>query len=514
MEILKKAQREKRVGLIKEKIKSVKENDIKLILDNEAMLNELKKIDNFLLGESAKENEETHFSKIYSLRHKNIIQRLSYDDTCDIPPVFSECAIKMMEEFYRGNIFDIDVILKNLQNYSFKDENFYVYFYWTFVNNEDTIEVKRNINSCLILQQKILDSMNKDSSEKILNKPVAFFEQDNHQWLTPFFYYYETLLDRAPPAWMQINHILKLIVVPDPHKTGLVISTDLSLGWFEDKFPDVSPTQIVEFGLKIIESVKNVFSRIQIMKYFINYYKSSEEDVLTGKILDFIIASTKRLFDIDFTDHVSSEFQYIGSFWSKCTENYIDRLFLKFTIDIVTSAIRKNEKDIDFQYRKYVLIYCANVATDEQKVRIIHEIENDIAGKILTNEENNEINGFLASLGKEDAVKYIINSYLNGRAIQSRYSLSQYPLGYIRQSREMLKYFINLFFYSTAKSTERRNMLIHIAKNGLTQHLTKDNFRFFEKRMTKAIKKFKKQSSWKSEYYEEYLLQMEQLIFT
>jgi hypothetical protein len=188
-------------------------------------------------------------------------------------------------------------------------------------------------------------------------------------------------------------------------------------------------------------------------------------------------------------------------------------LFLKFTINIVTSAIRKDEKDIDFQYRKYVLLYCSKVATDEQKIRIIHEIEDDLAGKALSNEENDEITGFLASLGRERSVKFIINSYLGGKAIQSRHSLNQYPLGYIRQNCQMLKYFINLFFYSTAKSTERRTLLRHIAQNGIKQHLTKDSFRIFEKRMIKAIKEFKKQSSWKSEYYEEYLLQMEQSIF-
>jgi hypothetical protein len=57
-------------------------------------------------------------------------------------------------------------------------------------------------------------------------------------------------------------------------------------------------------------------------------------------------------------------------------------------------------------------------------------------------------------------------------------------------------------------------MLMHIAKNGINRHLTDGNFRIFEKGMTKAIKNFKKQSGWKSEYFEEYLLQMEQFIFT
>jgi hypothetical protein len=164
---------------------------------------------------------------------------------------------------------------------------------------------------------------------------------------------------------MQVDHILKLIVVPDPHKTGLLISTDISLDWFRNKFPDVSSAQIIEFGIEIIENVTNVFSRIQLIKYFINYYKSNVKNVLTEKIFDFIIDSTKRLFDMNSTDHISSEFQYIGIFWSECTENYIDRLFLKFTTNIVISAIKRNKNDIDYQYRKYVLLYCGKTATDD-----------------------------------------------------------------------------------------------------------------------------------------------------
>jgi hypothetical protein len=277
------------------------------MLDQTAMLDELKKINNFLLNNTMMEGK-THFHKMHSLKHQNIIRRLSYDDAFDVPPVFSECAIRIMEDFYRNDISDIDVIMKNLRDYSFKDENFYIYFYWVLVNKANDIDkiiIKNSVDSCPDLRKKILDSMNKDSSEKFLNRPVEFFEQDNHQWLTPFFYYYEALFDNTAPAWMQVDYILKLIVVPDPHKTGLIISTNISLGWFEDKFPDVTPTQIIEFGLKIIESVKNVFSRTQIIKYFINYYKSNEKNMLTEKILGFIIDSTQKLFNVTFGDHIS-----------------------------------------------------------------------------------------------------------------------------------------------------------------------------------------------------------------
>ena len=90
---------------------------------------------------------------------------------------------------------------------------------------------------------------------------------------------------------------------------------------------------------------------------------------------------------------------------------------------------------------------------------------------------------------------------------------NEYPLGFISTSNSLLKDFIDLYFYSTAKSSERRSVLYNIAQFGIKQHLNKNNFKIFKVRMEKEIRKQMKLSDWKSESYNSFLLQMEQSVF-
>ena len=143
-------------------------------------------------------------------------------------------------------------------------------------------------------------------------------------------------------------------------------------------------------------------SRNQIVDYFIKYYYISENSNLTEKILNFIIETTKILFDLPLDNHdIYGEFQSIGLFWKECTVNYIDIIFTKFECKVITSSMRKNEKDIDYQYRKEVLLYCTKIATNEQRIRIIKDIEDDIKNELFSDNEIDEIHSFLAALGRD-----------------------------------------------------------------------------------------------------------------
>jgi len=517
-EIKKYAEKERLLESVKKQIELVNKNDIMLILDSNEMINELNKINDFLQNSKIIDSERKPIGKLFSLNHeavKNIVTYSRNEDT--VPPIFSKCAIKIMEDFYRSDIYDIDKIIKNLQDYSFKEDNFYIYFYWVYISNvqnKEIIEIKSLVNSYPNLLNKILDSINKDASNKFINESLNYFEDyNNKKWLIPFFYYYENLLNSVPPEWMKIDHILKLIVVPDPCKSGgVIINNDLSLNWLLDKFSIINPHQLIEYGLKNIENVTFRLSRMQIANYFFDFYKSNEKNNLTEGIIDFIINATKRLFDITETEHEYGEFPSISQFWTECNLNYIDRLFPKFSVAMITSAICKKEKDFDYHYRKDVLLYCSRLATFEQKNRIINDIENDLVDKELSDNEKDEVHYFLASLGREKSIKLIIRLYFKGKAIQSRLSLNSYPLGILKQNKNMLKDFIALFVYSTEKSTERRNILMHIAQDGIKWHITKSSFKILEKRLLKEIKRFRKQSSWQSEYYSEFLLKMEQYV--
>jgi hypothetical protein len=483
------------------------------MLDQKAMIKELKKINKFLLNSAMKDKKETNFSKLYSLRHNSIINRISYIDIDSIPPIFSERAIEILEVFYRNNSnVNIDTIIKNLQEYLFREEKFYIYFYWFFINKSQNAEnIDENYKVITYsdeITKKILDSMNKDALEMFSNITIEYFERGN-QWLTPFLYYYETLLNNKPPIWLQNKYILKLVTFPYIQKIGN--SVDINLNWLINKFPTITSYQIVEYGLKVIENVKTDISRTQIIQYFIDYYNSNAQDILTDKILTFIVNTTKKMFELSL-NHKLAEFSDIGYFWRKCNSNYIELLFSKFTVKMILSAMKIEKDDINSQYRKEVLSYCTKIATISQKVKIIREIEDDLVNKSLSDEEKEEIHGFLATLGREKSVKLIINSYLNDKAIRSNYN--KYALGFIRPNCSIMKDFINLFIYSTEKSNERRNMLRPIAQEGIKQHLIKENFKIFEKKIYSEIKKSRKLSSWKSEYYSDYLLQMELSIYS
>jgi hypothetical protein len=517
-EIERTAERDKKIEEVKKEMEKVKETDLLLIQDTDKMITEIKSISNFLLSSEINNEHKTKFGGLFTLYHKSILHMLMYSEKKYNIPVFSECAIRILEDFYREDILDIDTIIKRLREYLYKKENFYSYFYYCYINKlrnidaMDMISIMENLKNDKNLIYKIIETLNMDMQEKFLNRPIEFFEY-NFDWLMPFFFYYKTLLNNNRPEWMQDEHILKLIVIPDPAKIGpVIISTDLTLDWMIEMFPTITKEQIVEYGLKIINNINNRLSRVQIVKYFISYLKSTDKDELTDKIIEFIIYTTKTLFEIESSEHKYSEFQYIATFWRECDINFIDVVFPKFTVKIITSVIKKDNKDVDYQYRKDVLLYCCRVADADQKKRIIDDIDTDTKNKVLSNKVRNEIQCFLASFGKEESVKYIIRAYLHGKDIPSRYSYNNYPIGFIKVNNKILKDYINLFFYSTAKSSERRNILYSISQTGIKQHLNKNNFYIFKKRMEKEIKKQTKLSNWKSESYNSYLLQMEQSV--
>jgi hypothetical protein len=516
-EIEKKRNIDKKIEEIKKEIESVNKNDLLLIQDKDNIINEIRKINDFLHTPEMINEHGSKFDGLYLLYHKSILHTLMYSVKSVKIPIFSECAIRILEDFYRENMLEIDIITKRLQEYLSKKENFYSFFYYCYIKKlrnidaTEMIKIIENLKEDKNLINKIIESLDMDIKDKFINKPIEYFEY-TYDWLIPFFFYYKTLLNNTLPVWMKDEHILKLIVIPDPARIGpVIISTDLTLNWMTETFPTINKEQIIEYGLEIIDNINNRLSRVQIVRYFIDYLQLAHKNELTDKIMEFIIYTTKILFETTSFDHKYSEFQYIASFWNKCEINFIDILFPKFTIQIITSVIRKDNQDIDFQYRKDILLYCCKVAEINQKQRIINDIDNDFSDKILSDKEEYEIQGFLASLGKEESIKYIIKTYLHGKKISSRHDY--YPIGFINSANNILNGFIDLYFYSTDKLNERRSVLYNIAQSGIKQHLNKNNFNLFKRRIVKEIKKQTKLSDWKSESYNSFLLQMEQSVF-
>jgi hypothetical protein len=490
---------------VKKEIEIVKNNDFILMQNTEMMIDELRKVSDFILNIKTIGNNDINF---YNLCHNYIIDTISYIDENYNPPIFSECAINIIKQFHQQKIYDIEVIIKKLQEYFFKEENFYLYFYWVFIDtldNTDSVSVRDKIKTYPDLVQKIINGMNNDVSERI-NKPLEYLEISDNRWLAPFLYYYKILLTNNPPLWMHLEHILKLIIISCRYSN---IDTS-SMNLLYENFPQITPRLIVEYGLKKINNVKTYFSKTTIITSFIDYYKVNVQDALTKEILNYFINTTKMVFESSLDD-VPMEYQDISLFWAQCNSNHIDCLFPNFTIETITSTIRKN--GYGSQFRKNVLLYCNKHATYEQKYRIIHEIETDLAKKKCSPEENEEIHRFLASIGSEKSIRYIINLYLSGKEVCNSF-VNDYTLGFMKQSTRLLNDFITLFIYCSEKDNERRRLLQNIAQKGISEHLNEKNFESFERRLLKKIKSFHKEKRyWLSEYYNEYLLQMEQLVF-
>ena len=520
-EILKKEKREKKIEAIKNEIELVNNNDFALMLDNKKMIGELVKIHDFISCSTLLDDTETNLHKIYNLNHSDIINSTLYQNIELNMPIFSECAIKIMADYYKLNIHDINSIIEHLQHNIFKHEYFYIYFFlcWISIKKNQKADDKKIVESIkfnTLIMKKINDSINIDIQNKFINISIKDFQYINRDcWLVPFLYYYEHLLDKTLPRWMKAEHILKLIATPNPHKI-VYMNNGNNIRWITDIFWMISSEQIIEYGLHIIDTLECPLSRIQIVEYFIDYYNTSKNNDLKEKILNLTISLTKILFDIT-SDNTSvhGEFQNIGLFWRRCNINYIENIFSKLTTEVITSALRNDKeekKDINYQYRKMVLQYCIRESTIEQKIKMIYEIEKDMRRKKLSTEEILETHAFLASLGRGKSIKMIIISYINGKSI-SWHGIDEYPLGHIEQKGYLLVAFIKLLIYSNEKDNDRRSILHEIAKKGIKEQLNRKNFMYFKYKITKEIKKMKKTSNWLTKYYKDYLLQLEQSVF-
>jgi len=204
------AERTKKLTKIQEDITNSKDGDIRLLLDNNAMTNELKSIDEYLSSQKELNEETKPLHKLLSLAHKRVVDLVQYglQEKYIVPPIFSECALKILEDFYRQDIFDIDRILVNLNNYCFNLEHFYLYFYWTYINyqekkDESNASIIAIINSNASLKQRIIDSINSDVLRRFKDEPISYFEGGgNCEWVTPFLYYFGLLLNKTVPDWL------------------------------------------------------------------------------------------------------------------------------------------------------------------------------------------------------------------------------------------------------------------------------------------------------------------------
>jgi hypothetical protein len=512
---------------VKRLITEMLDRETLVFIDNSLLAKEVEKAIIYLNKDTNFEESYSFIGKIRVLSKDHILNNLEYfyGQDCKVPPVFSKTALFIIEKCivngYTENAVSISTAMSYLHEW--QKQPFYIYFYWFFIDQHRGSDSNKRMaalfDTCPEIKRRILDSIDKDASIKFASLSIQSIDEMNDVfWIAPFLYFLKHLLNGNIPKRLEKGNILKLIACSNPMASGVVMSHNISLDWFEDLFLSiVTKCEIAEFGIQIISSLQDQMSHRQILNYLIDYFRSDSDINVNRRIFDYILTKTQDMFQSKSSHDDSGEYSILSNFWSTCQENYINDIFPVFSVNIILSTIRQAETDIDYQYRKYVLEYCISKSSVNQKQRIISETKINANETTMTNKQLHVVTQFLAALGDEDSIISIINDYLQGADLVIPEIFTLCSFGCIEKSDVLLDKYIELLFYSTDPPDDqhyiRRDNLISLARNGIQQHLRPENFNVFEQRVTKHIIKLRKTNRY-TEFYEEFLLQMEDLIYS
>lgn len=525
--IITKEKLDKKKDKAKQMIQEMNEHEIELFLNNSLLEHEVNKVIVYLNDSNNFEENNTLIDKIYSLSMEHILNNLDYfyGQDYNVPPIFSATALFVIKNYIDNGCNEKIIDNTEVIRYLHEEQNkpFYIYFYWFFVeqfnDEKENEKILVLINTNLEIKEMILNSLNSDVPERFRTYSILDFDGMNCTfWIAPFIYFFKNLLNSIIPEWLVKDSILKLIACANHDASITIMSYNVSLDWFEELFSSkVTRIEIAEFGIENIDSLHDKISRLQILRYLLHIYFIESNKDLKNKILSYLLKETKFMFASEGKNIQSSEYSEIAKFWLKCDEDHSDKLFPVFSIEIITSAISQSGNDINYQYRKHVLEYCLKQATIQKKLKIISELKIDITEKKLTAIEIRVVKQFMASLGDTESIHSIINKYLQDNDLITYEIFTINSFGCIEKSDLLLNDFIQLLFYSTDMSDDqhhpRRENLSYLALNGIQQHLRKENYQLFEREMSKQITMLRKINKH-TEFYEGFLLQMEQLVYS
>jgi hypothetical protein len=512
---------------VKRLIDDMFDRETLLISDTSLLEEEVKKAIIYLNDDANFEEFHPFIGKIRTLSKDHILHNLEYfyGQEYKVPPIFSKTALFIIEKYigsgYSENTVDNSAIMLYLQKW--QKQSFYIYFYWFLIDQYRGSDNSKQIATLFAtypkIKQRILDSIDEDASIQFASLPLCNFDGTNGTfWIAPFLYFLKYLMNGSIPEWLTKENILKLIACSNPIASGVVMSHNISLDWFENLFlSKVTRYEIADFGMQIISLLQDQMAHIQILSYLIDYYRSGSDININRRIFDYILTKTKDMFQSKSLHDDFGEYSILSNFWSNCQENYIDDIFPEFSVGIILSTVRQAETDIDYQYRKYVLEYCISKSSINQKQRIISETKISANETTITDKKSRVITQFLAALGDKDSIISIINDYLRGADLVTPEIFALSSFGCIKKNNVLLDKYIKLLFYSTDPPDDqyyiRRDNLITLARNGIQQHIRPENFNIFEKRVNKHISKLRKMNKY-TEFYEGFLLQMEDLIYS
>jgi hypothetical protein len=92
-----------------------------------------------------------------------------------------------------------------------------------------------------------------------------------------------------------------------------------------------------------------------------------------------------------------------------------------------------------------------------------------------------------------------------------------YGFGCLRKTTALLNKYIDLLFYSTNIPDEqryiRREKLFSLARNGIEQNISIENFYIFENRMNTHISNLRNENKY-TDFYDDFLIQIEQYVYS
>jgi len=511
---------------IKDDIDKMHNNELHLMLDNDALLGELSKTVDYLNNPDNLNENKTFIGKIRSLETEHILNHLEYFTGKEYkpPPIFSKTVLFIIKYCIGTDYVENNINKTKILTYARKwqAEPFYIYFYWIYIRQYAGDSLKQlfnQINKNEELELKILDSMKNDIPEKFKNKKINDFDgMKSTHWVSPFLYNIKYLMDNTVPGYVNKADALKLIACGNPYGEHAMISYSVNLIWFKDIFGAmISQSEIVKYGLENIDMLQNSLTRLQIFNYLLEYYSTMNDNDLNIRIKEYIIKKTREMF-LEENKFVSSgEYSPISNFWSKCEDNHVDDLFPHFTIDLILSTMKIDDNDINYQYRKIIIEYCIQISTEFQKQKIINEIKSDLLKMGLTLDQGFVVNHFLASMGDEESILCIIDGYLNGDIIDTFNIFTMYKFGCLRKTVTLLNKYIELLFYSTNIPDDnhyiRREKLFFLARNGIEQNISEENIEIFKNKIKTHISDLQKENKY-TDFYEDFLSQMEEYVYS
>jgi hypothetical protein len=244
-----------------------------LINDNSLLVEEVKKTIVYINDDANFEESHSFIGKIRTLSTEHILRNFEcfYGQDYTVPLIFSKTALFAIEQYigsgYTENKVNDLAVISYLQKW--QKQPFYIYFYWFFAdqykkagNNE---WITTFFDTCPEIKQRILNSIDKDASSKFTSLPIQDFDgMKGTYWITPFLYFLKHLLNSSIPEWLTKENALKLIACSNPMATGIVMSHDISLDWFEDLFSSkITKHEIADFGIQIISLLQDQMTHIQ-----------------------------------------------------------------------------------------------------------------------------------------------------------------------------------------------------------------------------------------------------------